>query len=240
VNILRYAKIFVNRFLEILPVSLAHQQQSSLVGGVAGVGRMISESQIPDLLPSELAMLNLGNAGKILLTLKIIQRQAMTYQRASAMKPIVFLDKSGSMAREIEKDIPKISLAAGLAIALYKKYGGEIYLFDTETEKVSPAKVIETLLRVKADSGTNIDSVIEEMLRIKKQDNIYLVISDGITDASNDLMDEFSKIARRVKLILINTDASYNWVEILKKHGNVYNVRSIAEFEKASISSLRD
>jgi uncharacterized protein with von Willebrand factor type A (vWA) domain len=240
VRVLKLAKIFMNRFLDILPTSLAHEQQSSLVGGVAGVGRMIRESQIPDLLPLELAMLNLGNAGKILLTLKIIQRQAMTYQRAAAIKPIVFLDKSGSMAREIERDIPKISLAAGLAIALYKKYGGEIYLFDTETEKVSPAKVIETLLRVKADSGTNIDSVIEEILRIKKQDNIYLIISDGITAASDELLDELSKIARRIRLILINTDAGYNWVEILKKHGNVYNVRSIAEFERASISSLRD
>jgi len=229
VNILRYAKIFVNRFLEILPSSLSHQQQVSIYGGVAGAGRMISESQIPDLLPSELALSVLGDVGRALLALKIIQRQAMVYQRATALKPIVFIDKSGSMSESIEyyNKIPKISIAAGLAIALHRKFNADIYLFDTEVEKVSPTKVIETLLRIEADGGTNIDPVIEEIAKIYKPTNLFFVISDGITEASDENLRILQSIAKNIKLILINTRTGYNWVEVLRKYNNVYDVLSI-------------
>jgi uncharacterized protein with von Willebrand factor type A (vWA) domain len=241
VNILRYAKIFVNRFLEIMPSSLSHQQQVSIFGGVAGAGRMFSESQIPDLLPSELALSTLGDVGWALLALKIIQRQAMVYQRAAALKPIIFIDKSGSMAEPIEyyKNIPKISIAAGLAIALHRKFNADIYLFDTEVEKVSPAKVIDILLRIEADGGTNIDPVIEEIAKSYKPTHLYLVISDGITEASDENLRVLQSIAKNIKLILINTRAGYSWVEVLRKFNNVYDVRDVASFERAVVSSLR-
>jgi len=241
VNILRYAKIFVNRFLEIIPSSLSHQQQVSIFGGVAGAGRMFSESQIPDLLPSELALSTLGGVGRALLALKIIQRQATVYQRAASLKPIIFVDKSGSMAGAIEyyKDIPKISIAAGLAIALYRKFNADIYLFDTEVEKVSPVRVIDTLLRIEADGGTNVDPVIEKIAKSYKPTNLYLVVSDGITEASDENLRVLQGIAKNIKLILINTSAAgYNWVEVLRKFNNVYDVRDVASFERAVVSSL--
>lgn len=241
VNILRYAKIFVNRFLEIVPSSLSHQQQVSIFGGVAGAGRMISESQIPDLLPSELALSTLGDVGRALLALKIIQRQAMIYQRATSLKPVIFIDKSGSMADFIEyyREIPKISIAAGLAIALHRKFNADVYLFDTDVEKVSPARVVDALLRIEADGGTNVDPVIEEIAKSYKPTNLYLVVSDGITDASDENLRVLQSIAKNVKLILINTSAGYNWVEVLRKFNNVYDVRDIAGFERAVVSALR-
>jgi uncharacterized protein with von Willebrand factor type A (vWA) domain len=145
------------------------------------------------------------------------------------------------MADPIEyyKDIPKISIAAGLAIALHRKFNADIYLFDTEVEKVSPAKVIETLLRIEADGGTNIDPVIEEVAKTYKPTNLYLVISDGITEASDENLRVMESIAKNIKLILINTRAGYNWVEVLRKFNNVYNVKDVASFENAVVSTLR-
>jgi len=58
------------------------------------------------------------------------------------------------------------------------------------------------------------------------------VISDGITEASDENLRVLQSIAKNIKLILINTRASYNWVEMLKRYNNVYNVRNVASFEK--------
>jgi len=246
VKILRYARQFYLKFLTAVPTSLTHQQITSTYGGVNGVTRMFSEKQISDILPSELALAQLGNAGKALLALKIAQKQLMVYQRSASVKPVVFIDKSGSMAGSLttwkgEEIAPKISIASGLALALHRKLNADIYLFDTEVEKVSPARVVDVLLTVSADGGTDIDPVLTEIMRIGKNDYIYIIISDGITETSEDVLRRFeeSGLVKRVKLILVPPSSyGYNWVEVLKKHGNMMYVHNVAEFDEAVKKSL--
>jgi hypothetical protein len=126
VRLLRFARVFYSRFLTAVPTSMIHQQLVSVYGGINGVTRMFSEKQLTDILPSELVLAHLGEAGKALLALKILQKQLTVYQRAASVKPVIFVDKSGSMAeeleyskrdREIHESAPKISLATGLALA---------------------------------------------------------------------------------------------------------------------------
>jgi uncharacterized protein with von Willebrand factor type A (vWA) domain len=246
VRILRYARQFYTRFLTAVPTSLSHQQITSTYGGINGVTRMFSEKQISDILPSELALAQLGDAGKALLAVKIVQKQLMVYQRSTSVKPVVFVDKSGSMAGSLtnwrgEEIAPKISIASGLALALHRKLNADIYLFDTEVEKVSPNKVVETLMKIAADGGTDIDPVLEEIVRVGKPEYTYIIISDGITEASDDILKKFeeSGLAKRVKLILVPPSSyGYNWVELLKKYGNMMYVHDVAEFDEAVKKSL--
>jgi uncharacterized protein with von Willebrand factor type A (vWA) domain len=230
--------------MAITPTSLVHQQLVSIYGGTNGVTRMTSEKQLPDILPSELAVAQLGDVGRALLAVKIAQKQLMTYQRAASVKPVVFVDKSGSMTCEFSYrvDVPKISVAAGFALALHHKLNADVYLFDTECEPVSPSKVVETLLKIKADGGTNIDPVLEEIMRIGKEEHVYVIISDGITEASDAVLKKFeaSGLAKRTKLIAVppGLGARFRWVELLKAHRNVRDVKDVAEFEKAAVSAI--
>jgi len=252
VRLLRLAKMFYSKFLTAVPTSLSHQQAISIYGGVNGVTRMFSEKQISDILPSELVLTQLGDVGRALLALKIVQKQLMVYQRSASVKPIVFVDKSGSMAEPFDswrrndiEDIsnpPKISVASGLALALHKKLDADVYLFDTEVEKVNPAKVIDVLLTISADGGTNIDPVLEEIVRVGKQDYVYIIISDGITEASSEVLKKFkeSGLASRTKLILVPPSAeSFNWTKLLREHGNVEYARNVVDFENAVKKSLK-
>jgi uncharacterized protein with von Willebrand factor type A (vWA) domain len=246
VKILRYARQFYVRFLTAVPTSIIHEQIVSVHGGVNGVTRMFSEKQISDILPSELALAQLGDAGKALLALKIAQKQLMVYQRSASVKPVVFVDKSGSMAGSLtnwrgEEIAPKISIASGLALALHKKLDADIYLFDTEIEKVNPARIVDVLLKIRADGGTDIDPVLEEIMRVGKPEYTYIIISDGITEASDDILRRFeeSGLAKRVKLILVPPSSyGFNWVEVLKKYGNMMYVHNVAEFDEAVKKSL--
>jgi len=246
VKILRYARQFYTRFLTAVPTSLTHQQITSTYGGVNGVTRMFSEKQISDILPSELALAQLGDAGKALLALKVVQKQLMVFQRSASVKPVIFVDKSGSMAgsltnRRGEEIAPKISIASGLALALQRKLNADIYLFDTEIEKVNPTRIVDVLLKIRADGGTDIDPVLEEIMRIGKNDYIYIIISDGITEASKEVLKKFeeSGLAKRTKLILVPPSSyGYDWVGLLKKYNNVSYVHDIAEFDEAVKKSL--
>jgi uncharacterized protein with von Willebrand factor type A (vWA) domain len=244
VKILRSAKDYFSRFMTITPTSLVHQQLVSIYGGVNGVTRMLSEKQLPDILPSELATTQLGDVGRALLAVKIAQKQLMTYQRATSVKPVIFVDKSGSMAYEFSysADVPKISVATGFALALHRKLNADVYLFDTECEPVSPAKVVETLLKIEADGGTDIDPVLQEIMRIGKEEYTYIIISDGITEASDAVLKKFeeSGLAKQTKLIAVppSLEARFKWVELLNAHKNVKNVKDVAEFEKVAVSAI--
>jgi uncharacterized protein with von Willebrand factor type A (vWA) domain len=247
VKLLRYARVFYSKFLATTPASLVHEQITSVYGGINGVTRMFTEKQISDILPSELALAQLG-AGRALLALKVVQKQLMVYQRSATVKPIVFVDKSGSMAEKLDhwredsvENPPKISVAAGLALALHYKLNADVYLFDTELEHVNPARVVEVLLKIEADGGTNIDLVLEEITRIGKQDYIYIIVSDGITEVSEEVLRKFkdSGLAKRTKLILIPPASwSYRWIQLLKEHSNVMYVHNVAEFESAAKRAL--
>ena len=243
VRLLKFARVFFQRFMASLPVSFAHEQAVSQYGGLHGVGRM-SGNHLSDILPSELALLSLQSpAARALFATKFASRQLLAYLRAAAVKPVIFVDKSGSMADNFWRGegVPKISAAAGLALALYRKYGVSVYLFDTEITAVKPSDVVKTLLTVRADGGTDVDVVLEEIVRLGKEDFVYIVVSDGITEASPEILKRFeaSGLAKRTKLILIPPAASsYNWVAVLKRHGNVHFAEDVASFEKAAKQAL--
>ena len=246
VRLLKYARFFLHRFSSSLPVSLSHEQVVSQVGGLYGVGRMPS-GRVADILPSELALLNLPEA-RALFAVKYASSQLLAYQRAASVKPVVFIDKSGSMASDIGfgeeqryERAPKISVAAGLALAMHRKFGAPIYLFDTELSRVKPAEIAKTLLSISADGGTDIDPVLDEITRLGKRDYTYVIVSDGITEASSSRLAKFEKseLAARTKLILIPpASESYNWVALLKRHRNVYYAQDVAVFEKAAKQAL--
>jgi uncharacterized protein with von Willebrand factor type A (vWA) domain len=230
--------------MAVLPTSFSHEQIASTVGGISGVGRL-NGNKVSDILPSELALMNLPgfeDIGRALFAVKYVSRQLMAYQHAVAIKPVVFVDKSGSMAGPIkagkyiiEGEVPKISIAAGVALAMYRKYNADVYLFDTEVTAVKPADVVNTLLTISADGGTDIDPVIEEIARINKTDYIYIIISDGITEASEQHLNMLRRFAPRVKLILVDyaREPSYNWVKLLKQFNNVMLVNDVASFTSA-------
>jgi uncharacterized protein with von Willebrand factor type A (vWA) domain len=244
VRILRWARVFTTHFMTVLPTSFSHEQIISTVGGISGVGK-INGGKVSDILPSELALLNLSGyeqIGKALFAVKYASKQLMAYQHAVSIKPVIFVDKSGSMAGTIkagkyiiEGEVPKISVATGVALAMYRKYNADVYLFDTEVTAVKPADVVNTLLTISADGGTNIDSVIEEINHINKMDYIYIIISDGITEASEQHLNMLRRFAPRVKLILVDYtyEPNYNWVKLLKQYNNVTLVNDVASFENA-------
>jgi uncharacterized protein with von Willebrand factor type A (vWA) domain len=251
VKLLVGAAFALRRFSRVLPASLSHQQAESLWGGVDGVAKMAQYAQLKDALPSELA---LSHISRELFAVKLAQMSLMVYRRAVAAKYVVFVDKSGSMAEpltgpgllepeelreylgaEERISVPKISLATGLALALYHRLRTDIYLFDTEVDRVAPRDVIATLLTIKADGGTNIARVMEEIMQIDKPDNIYVIISDGITDADKELTRRFvERCGPRTRLILIPPSGeNYQWIQMLKRYGNVAYARDVAQFEEA-------
>jgi uncharacterized protein with von Willebrand factor type A (vWA) domain len=221
-------------FMKALPAALEREYVESPWGGVDGITKMMQYAQLKEALPSELA---LSHVSRTLFAAKVAQMSITVYRHAATVKPVIFVDKSGSMAETFSGgDVAKISMAAGLALALYRRYGATVYLFDTETEKVTPREVVETLLRIKADGGTNIAAVMEEAMRIDRPDHIYIIISDGITDASPELIHQFvSRCGARTRLILIPPSQDhYLWVQELKKRGNVVYARDVAQFEEAA------
>ncbi|MGC9052059.1 hypothetical protein, partial [Pyrobaculum sp.] len=231
-------------FSEAVPTSLTHMQTAATYGGIAGVTQLRDLGKIADILPSELALSQMGSAGQLLLALKIAQRQAASWERAAAVKPVVFLDKSGSMAAPLGwgGDVEKIALAAGLALALYAKLDADIYLFDTKVEGPVPRRrVAEVLLTIQADGGTNATPVLEEILRIGRPDYIYIVISDGITEAEPEILERFERsgLAKRTRLILIPPgDENYNWVQLIKRQGGLFYARDVAAFTDAARRAL--
>jgi len=244
VRLLRYAKAFFTKFLALVPTSLVHQQATSIYGGVNGVDKMFFEKQLSDILPSELVLSQLGDAGRALLALKVAQKQLTVYRRATSVKPVLFVDKSGSMAEGFSwrREEPKISVASGLALALYRKLNADVYLFDTEVTKVNPASIVDTLLRIEADGGTDIDVVLEEIMKIGKPDYCYIIISDGITEANAETWKRFkeSGLIERTRVILVPPgDISYRgWLRELEKRGYVLRATDVAQFEESIRKAL--
>jgi len=235
VRLLAAAASAFRRFARMIPTSLKRLNVESPWGGVHGVAPMRQYAQLKEALPSELALSQVAPA---LFIAKLAQKSLTVYGRAAALRYVVFLDKSGSMADNLygSQPVPKISLAAGLALALHRRLDAEVYLFDTEVEKVGPREVVSALLRIRADGGTNIGRVMEEVLRIDRPDSRYVIISDGITDAPPELVRKFaSRAGRRTKLILIPPSGeSYGWVQALRKMGNAAYARDAAQFEEAA------
>ncbi|MGC9119630.1 MAG: vWA domain-containing protein [Thermoproteus sp.] len=241
-SILVHALWAFRQFEEAVPASLTHQQAASQYGAVSGVAPIRDLSRIADALPSELAAARLGRGGRLLFALKLVQGQLLGYEKMTEVKPVVFVDKSGSMAAMLGDGVEKISLAAGLALALHVKFGADVYLFDTELEgPVHRAQVVDTLLRIEADGGTDVEPVLKEIMRIGKRERVYVIISDGITEASEELVERFrqSGLARRTKLLLVPPgEERFSWVGLLKQYGNVHYATTAAQFRGNAVHAL--
>lgn len=244
VVITRLAAIMMGRLLPQIPTSMSHQQTVSTFGGVTGVSRMLRESQIKDLLPHELAILRANNVpdhvARTLFAYKIMQRQVAVLERAAALKPTVFIDKSGSMSGNINysDNIPKISLACGFALALYRKLDADVYLFDTEVDKVGPKEVVKYLLTLKASGGTDITEVLNEIMRIGKKDRPYIIITDGIDIVDQGTIDMVRRagLINRVRFVLVPPASEERWLKENFKYEYVENIVDFMESVKRTLS----
>jgi len=252
VALLKSAHEFMLRFSRMLPTSFSHMQMVFTVGTLTGIDRLMWEIQIRDVVPQELVALapsldpDVQRALKIDLLMRMSQRQVMVYQRTVAVEHTIFVDKSGSMDdvlhdTRVGRYIPKISIAAGLALAMHAKYRAEIYLFDTAVEgPVERSRVVDTLLRIKADGGTNITNVLRKILEIGKRDRIYIVITDAIDVVDESVIDELdaADLTRRVRFIVVPPTWEQTKLPWLNRFKHTY-VTNVASFEKAVLRYLR-
>jgi len=238
VKLLKYTYVFTKRFSQLLPTSLSHQQIVSEVGTVAGVERMTREAQIKDILPTELAPLA-NEQLRVLRTefmARLMQKQVAVLRREATFKPVVFIDKSGSMAGGFENDIPKISVAAGLALALYSRFKGDVYLFDTEvTGPIDKKNLVDTLLRIEADGGTLIEEVLRTIAEIGKSDYVYIVITDAIDEVSEESIRAVSQLRNNIRFILVPPAWQREW---LRRNFRYVMARDVLSFEAAALASL--
>jgi len=158
VRLLVGAALALRHFNRVLSASLNLQKTESPWGWFDGVTLMTQYSQLKEVLPSELAFANISPA---LFAAKLDQMTLMVYRRTTTAKYVLFLDKSGSMTGALTGPlgalghddsklreflgteriaVSKISLAAGLALALYRRFDAEVCRFDTEVEQVSPRR----------------------------------------------------------------------------------------------------
>jgi uncharacterized protein with von Willebrand factor type A (vWA) domain len=243
VRLLSAAALAFRQFSRSLPASLTHEMAEAMWGGVDGVTKMQSYMQLHEVLPSELA---LSEVSEVLFIAKLAQMSMHVYRHTAAVRPAIFIDKSGSMAEELgwgrgQGGMPKISLAAGLGLALYRKLSGLVYLFDTELDKVEPRDVIKVLLTIKADGGTAIDPVLEEIMRLNRRDYVYIIVSDGITEASYDTLRRFkaSGLAKQTRVILVPPSGErYEWLEVIRRQGRVIKATDVAGFMAAARQAL--
>jgi len=201
--------------------SLKQTRSPTLVGGrPLGVKRIQRMSELPRILPMELL-------DDDLLTYKIASKTARVSESyGSVQNYVVYLDKSGSMSENIlyhstptqTEYVPKISFAAASALALaqaLRKVGAKmtLKLFDTEVHDpvTDYLQLIDTLMRIRADSGTNITNVLEDAL--KHRDERIIVITDGIDVVSEESVKKAKSANLDVTFVFIKTDN-----ELLRKN----------------------
>ena len=227
VRLLRECLNWLNRFSKSIPTSLEKTMIAATYGGAAGVGILNDYRQIPDLHPCELSY------PTPLRIMRILTKRAVVVERAASVEPVVFVDKSGSMAESWGFDgTPKISAAAGLALAFHRKLHADIYLFDTEVDKVSPREVVDTLLRIEADGGTCIEEVLKEVERLPPSRPV-IVITDGIDDVDEDFARRVAS-RHKVLFILIPPCWERDWLKPFKS----VKVRSPSEMFSAATTFL--
>jgi len=212
-------------FTTAVSTSMQKATVETTYGGIIGISVLRDLKQIQDLAVQELAL------PESLLALRILSQQALVRQRAVSVQPVVFLDKSGSMANYLEGEITKISAGAGLALALHIKLNADVYLFDVECHKVSPKDIVKTLLTVEADSGTNITEVLKEIKRLPTTRQ-YIVITDGIDKVDPELAKEVAK-THKVTLCIIPPCWEEDWMRVFK----VVRVRSLSDLLPSKLLS---
>jgi len=210
-------------FVKTLPSTIRSANVESSFGAVTGVTVIRDLTQIVDVLPTELAL------PKALSTIRLYTLTALARQRGASFEPVIFIDKSGSMDEPItgSQDIPKISCACGLALVLYKQFGAEIYMFDTEVHKIKPNEVINVLLRARASGGTNINEVLKTISELPTGKQ-YIVITDAICHVDESLAKQVSR-SHKVVFAVLPPSGEASWL----KHFKHVHVRDISDLVKA-------
>ena len=186
-----------------------------------GVKTMRSFSEITDLIPME--YLN----DQDLFSYRVASRKAQVRERFSSMNRfMVYIDKSGSMAAPMKfmgDMAPRIAVACANALALaryLKSHGGVLVmkLFDTAVQEAMTDMwdILKTLASVSADGGTNITSVLEDMVENGK-DYRCILVSDGIDSIDEDAAKSVKGMD--VSSILIGTGN-----ELLEKYTKVAKI----------------
>ena len=205
------------RFLQKLrreAPSLKQTKAPTLVGGrPLGVKRLQRPHELVSILPSEFL-------DDDLLSYRIASRSVLVRERyGNIQNYIVYLDKSGSMADNIiyytsptqYEYVPKISFAAASALALasaLRRLGAKmtLKLFDVEVHDpiTDYAKLLDVLMRIEADSGTNITNVLEDAL--KHRDEKIIIVTDGIDEVSEEAARRARSSNLDITFIFIKTD----------------------------------
>ncbi|MEZ0248348.1 MAG: hypothetical protein ABWJ97_03650 [Thermoproteus sp.] len=123
----------------------------------------------------------------------------------------ILLDKSGSMYDVVQQlGVRRISVAAALAIALFRRAKGSILrLFDADVHKPSDGgDVFELLLRVAPSGGTSlakaVEFAIEEAGKLGAKKYGLAVITDGEDDSADKSVFEKAKnVFNDVKIYLV-------------------------------------
>jgi len=195
---------------------LSVAKMPTLVGGrPLGVKRIQRWSELPKVIP-------LDYIDEDLLSYRIASRTVRVPESYGSIPDyVVYLDKSGSMAGSIVyrepparvEYVPKISFAAASALALayqLRRVGAKmtLKLFDTEVHDpiTDFAQLIDTLLKISADSGTNISNVLSDALKFR--DERIIVVTDGIDVVSEDAVKKAKAANLDITFIFIKTDNS--------------------------------
>jgi uncharacterized protein with von Willebrand factor type A (vWA) domain len=185
-----------------------------LGGRPLGIKRLERLHELTCLLPTEFL-------DDDLLAYRLASRSALVRERYGGLPNyVVYLDKSGSMAEDIlyrssptqREYVPKISFAAASALALaykLKQVGSKmtLKLFDTEVhDPIEDIKaLIDTLLRISADGGTNISNVLQDAVK-HHRDSKVVVVTDGIDEVSEDAVKAAKSASLDAHFVFIKTD----------------------------------
>ncbi|MGK0550140.1 MAG: hypothetical protein ABWU84_11045 [Pyrobaculum sp.] len=237
-ELLSNAAAFLREVAQMLPAYRGRQAVEGIQGVVAGITTIRDSREAARALPSQLAYLGLGPAGRAYFVALLSTRQLLTYQTYDAARYHVFVDKSGSMGDKLG-GVEKIAAAAGLALALYKTYRGHVYFFDTEVSgPLEEREVVKKLLTVEASGGTNIAPVLRKIVEIGRKEDVYIIISDGITDPPSEDVARFVKtgLAGRVRIVLVPPAQEKWWLRELVKAGTMYKyATALVELKKTAL-----
>jgi uncharacterized protein with von Willebrand factor type A (vWA) domain len=240
IKVLKDTFTWLRNFSTELPASFKKSQLSSDQGEINRIEKLMKETQITHMISSEysylaLALAKNNNLAKLLFSMRYVNKELLVYRGSASPKAYLYIDKSGSMSENME-DVAKISLATGLGLAMLRKFDDtRIFMFDTEVTEVDKNKIVQTLLTISADGGTNIAEVLKQIKEIDDRRTIHIIISDGIDEVSEDMINSLpAELRRRIVFILIEANVP-QWLESFR----YYPVKSIAEFQQAVANSLK-
>jgi uncharacterized protein with von Willebrand factor type A (vWA) domain len=204
---------FLRRLRREAP-SLKMTKTPTLVGGrPLGVKTLQRWSELPRALPTEHLDDDLFGYKVASRTLKVSE------QYGSITNYTVYLDKSGSMGDNIPyhesathvEYVPKISFAAAGALALasrLRKVGAKmtLKLFDVEVHDpiADPVQLIDILMKIRADSGTNLTHVLEDAMQ--HRDDRIIIITDGVDEVEPESVKRAKALGLDAHIVFIKTD----------------------------------